>query len=99
MMGTPSGRIRQSVLDWLKDPAAHFPPTSLNPDPADPAAPGVTARAVAAKLDVPRRTAAAHLDFLTRLGLLRTRRRFLRTYYRRDEARIAEVAQLFEKNW
>ncbi|MBV1949005.1 helix-turn-helix domain-containing protein [Streptomyces sp. BV129] len=99
MMGTPSGRIRQSVLDWLKDPAAHFPPTSLHPGPADPAGTGVTARAVAAKLGVPRRTAAAHLDFLTRLGLLRTRRRFLRTYYRRDEARIAEVAQLFEKNW
>ncbi|MEU4112273.1 ArsR family transcriptional regulator [Streptomyces sp. NPDC048208] len=96
MMGTPSGRIRQSVLDWLKDPAAHFPPASLHPDPAGTA---VTARAVAAKLGVPRRTAAAHLDFLTRLGLLRTRRRFLRTYYRRDEARIAEVAQLFEKNW
>ncbi|MGC4999762.1 ArsR family transcriptional regulator [Streptomyces sp. DT195] len=96
MMGTPSGRIRQSVLDWLKDPAAHFPSAGLRPDPAGT---GVTTRAVAAKLGVPRRTAAAHLDFLARLGLLRTRRRFLRTYYRRDEARIAEVAQLFEKNW
>ncbi|MFJ3662768.1 ArsR family transcriptional regulator [Streptomyces sp. NPDC090119] len=94
MMGTPSGRVRQTVLDWLKDPAAHFPPASL-----DPVGTGVTLRAVAGKLGVPRRTAAAHLDFLARLGLLRTRRRLLRTYYRRDEARIAEVAQLFEKNW
>ncbi|MFG3094337.1 ArsR family transcriptional regulator [Streptomyces sp. NPDC048202] len=94
MMGTPSGRVRQTVLEWLKDPAAHFPPASL-----DPLGTGVTLRAVAAKLGVPRRTAAAHLDFLTRLGLLRTRRRLLRTYYRRDEARISEVAQLFEKNW
>ncbi|MFF0383335.1 ArsR family transcriptional regulator [Streptomyces sp. NPDC004286] len=94
MMGTPSGRVRQTVLDWLKDPAAHFPPASL-----DPLGTGVTPRAVAAKLGVPRRTAAAHLDFLTRLGLLSARRRLLRTYYRRDEARISEVAQLFEKNW
>ncbi|MFD8259466.1 ArsR family transcriptional regulator [Streptomyces griseoluteus] len=94
MTDAPSGRIRQTVLHWLKDPAAHFPPASL-----DPLGTGVTPRAVAAKLGVPRRTAAAHLDFLTRLGLLRSRRRLLRTYYRRDEARIAEVAQLFEKNW
>ncbi|MEU9920169.1 ArsR family transcriptional regulator [Streptomyces griseoluteus] len=94
MTGTPSGRIRQTVLHWLKDPPAHFPPASR-----DPLGAGVTSRAIAAKLGVPRRTAAAHLDFLTRLGLLRSRRRLLRTYYRRDEARIAEVAQLFEKNW
>ncbi|MFD4788465.1 ArsR family transcriptional regulator [Streptomyces sp. NPDC058459] len=94
MMGTPSGRVRQTVLEWLKHPAAHFPPASL--DPLDG---GVTARTVAARLGVHRRTAAAHLDLLARLGLLRTRRRLLRTYYRRDEARIAEVAQLFEKNW
>ncbi|MFB7778876.1 ArsR family transcriptional regulator [Streptomyces bauhiniae] len=94
MRGTPSGRIRQTLLDWLKDPPAHFPPASL-----DPLGAGVTPRAVAAKLGVPRRTAAAHLDFLARLGLLRARRRLLRTYYRRDEARITEVAQLFEKNW
>lgn len=94
MRGTPSGRIRQTLLDWLKDPPAHFPPASL-----DSLGAGVTPRAVAAKLGVPRRTATAHLDFLARLGLLRTRRRLLRTYYRRDEARITEVAQLFEKNW
>ncbi|MEV8045201.1 ArsR family transcriptional regulator [Streptomyces griseoluteus] len=94
MTGTPSGRIRQTVLYWLRDPAAHFPPASI-----DPLGTGVTSHALAAKLGVPRRTAVAHLDFLTRLGLLRGRRRLLRTYYHRDEARIAEVAQLFEKNW
>ncbi|MGW2212744.1 ArsR family transcriptional regulator [Streptomyces sp. NPDC001781] len=94
MMGAPSGRMRQTVLHWLEDPPAHFPPTGL-----DLLGTGVTPGAVAAKLGVPRRTAAAHLDLLTRLGLLRARRRLLRTYYRRDEARIAEVAQLFEKNW
>ncbi|MGW0881903.1 ArsR family transcriptional regulator [Streptomyces sp. NPDC002671] len=94
MMGTPSGRMRRAILEWLKDPAAHFPAR-----PRDPSATGVTARAVAAKLGVPRRTALAHLDFLTRLGLLRTRRIRCRTYYRRDEIRIAEVARLFEKGW
>ncbi|GHE03299.1 ArsR family transcriptional regulator [Streptomyces alanosinicus] len=95
MMGTPSGRMRQTILEWLKDPAAHFPA----PARRDLATTGVTARAVAAKLGVRRRTARAHLDFLTRLGLLRTQRQRLRTYYRRDEIRIAEVARVFEKGW
>ncbi|WP_225827469.1 helix-turn-helix domain-containing protein [Streptomyces naphthomycinicus] len=95
MMGTPSGRMRQTILEWLKDPAGHFPAAPRR----DPAGTGVTARAVAAKLGVPRRTAVAHLDFLTRLGVLRTRRVRCRTYYRRDEMRIAEVARMFEKGW
>lgn len=95
MMGTPSGRTRQTILEWLKDPAVHFP-ASRHRDVTDT---GVTARAVAAKLGVPRRTALAHLDLLSRLGLLRTRRIRCRTHYRRDEIRIAEVARMFEKGW
>ncbi|OLZ73484.1 ArsR family transcriptional regulator [Streptomyces sp. IMTB 2501] len=95
MMGTPSGRMRQTILEWLKDPADHFPA----PGRRDPAETGVTARAVAAKLGVRHRTARAHLDFLARLGVLRTHRLRCRTYYRRDEIRIAEVARVFEKGW
>ncbi|MFI0808994.1 ArsR family transcriptional regulator [Streptomyces echinatus] len=95
MTVTPSGRMRRTILAWLKDPAVHFPA----PPRRDLAATGVTARAVAAKLGVPRRTAAAHLDFLTRLGVLRTRRFRCRTHYLRDEIRIAEVARMFEKGW
>ncbi|GGW41789.1 hypothetical protein GCM10010503_17530 [Streptomyces lucensis JCM 4490] len=95
MTGTPSGRVRQTILELLKDPSAHFPA----PYRRDLAETGVTARALAARLGVPRRTALAHLDFLTRLGLLRTRRTCWRTRYRRDEIRIAEVARVFEKGW
>jgi ArsR family transcriptional regulator len=54
---------------------------------------------VAVKLGVPPGTARAHLDFLARLGLLRTRRVRCRVCYRRDEIRIAEVARVFEKGW
>ncbi len=53
MMGTPSGGMRHTILEWLKDPSAHFP-AGRRRAPADT---GVTARAVAAKLGVPRRTA------------------------------------------
>ncbi|MEU8690223.1 ArsR family transcriptional regulator [Streptomyces sp. NPDC048665] len=95
MTGAPSGRIRRTILEWLKDPAAHFPARGRR----DLAETGVTVRAVAVKLGVPPRTARAHLDFLTRLGLLRTRRVRCRVCYRRDEIRIAEVARVFEKGW
>ncbi|MGW2748256.1 ArsR family transcriptional regulator [Streptomyces sp. NPDC001450] len=96
MMRNPSGGMRQDILDWLKDPAAHFPSGRHHGDLAET---GVTARAVAAKLGVSRRTAAAHLDLLSSIGLLRTRRIRCRTHYRRDEIRIAEVARMFEKGW
>ncbi|MCZ0204634.1 helix-turn-helix domain-containing protein [Streptomyces sp. UMAF16] len=93
--GTPTGRIRHTILEWLKDPAAHFPAGRGR----DLAATGVSARAVAAKLGQPLRTVRAHLDFLARLGVLRTRRIRCRVHYRRDERRIAEVARMFEKGW
>ncbi|MEU9382553.1 winged helix-turn-helix domain-containing protein [Streptomyces sp. NPDC048279] len=86
---------RLDILDWLKDPAAHFPPRRH----ADLTENGVTVRAVAAKLGISRKAAGSHLGMLTRLGLLRTRRIRHRTYYQRDEIRIAEVARMFEKGW
>ncbi|MFG2968273.1 ArsR family transcriptional regulator [Streptomyces sp. NPDC048288] len=95
MLRNPTSAHRLDILDWLKDPAAHFPPQRHT----DLAEDGVTVRAVAAKLGVSRRVAGTHLALLTRLGLLRTKRIRHRTYYRRDEMRIAEVARMFEKGW
>ncbi|CAM5732583.1 helix-turn-helix domain-containing protein [Streptomyces fumanus] len=96
MLRTPVDAARRDILEWLKDPAAHFPPGRR---PADLVEHGVDAGAVAARLGVPRRVAASHLRFLAALGLLRTSRVRRRTYYRRDEVRIAEVARMFEKGW
>ncbi len=48
---------------------------------------------------MPRRVAERHLRLLVALGPLRTSRPRRRTYYRRDEVRIAEVARMFEKGW
>ncbi|UXY25940.1 ArsR family transcriptional regulator [Streptomyces sp. HUAS TT20] len=95
MLRNPVGVRRLDILEWLKDPAAHFPPQRH----IDPVEDGVTARAVAVKLGVPRRVAVTHLGLLTRLGLLRTKRVRYRTYYRRDDVRVAEVARIFEKGW
>ncbi|MFE7853561.1 ArsR family transcriptional regulator [Streptomyces sp. NPDC057403] len=95
MLRTPGGTLRQDILEWLKDPAAHFPAQPHG----DPVENGVTADAVAAKLGVPVAVALTHLELLADLGLLRTDGSRQHTRYRRDEIRIAEVARLFEKGW
>jgi DNA-binding transcriptional ArsR family regulator len=71
MLRRPVDGARLDILEWLKDPAAHFPPPCA---PAGPAAHGADADAVAARLGVPRRVAETHLALLTAVGLLRTGR-------------------------
>ncbi|WP_416957026.1 ArsR family transcriptional regulator [Streptomyces sp. Agncl-13] len=93
MLRTPVSQRRLDILEWLRDPAAHFPPHGYLAEA------GVSAEAVAAKLGVSRQVADTHLELLAGMGLLRRRRIRLRTYYRRDEVRIAEVARMFEKGW
>ncbi|MEU9733938.1 ArsR family transcriptional regulator [Streptomyces sp. NPDC048002] len=95
MVRTPVSERRLDILEWLKDPSTHFPPQRHGDLVED----GVTSAAVAAKLGVDRKVADSHLGLLTGIGLLRTRRIRRRTYYRRDEIRIAEVARMFEKGW
>lgn len=95
MLRVPVGGRRLDILEWLRDPAAHFPPQRYG----DPAEDGVDAAALAAKLGVSRTAARTHLDLLTAIGLLRARKVGRRTFYRRDEYRIAEVRHLFEKGW
>ncbi|MFH0173849.1 ArsR family transcriptional regulator [Streptomyces cacaoi] len=95
MLRTPVSERRLEILEWLKEPARHFPPQRHGDLVED----GVTADVVAAKLGVRRQVADTHLGLLAGIGLLRAKRIRRRTYYRRDEMRIAEVARMFEKGW
>ncbi|MDQ0579207.1 ArsR family transcriptional regulator [Streptomyces rishiriensis] len=95
MLRTPVSERRLDILEWLKEPARHFPPQRHGDLVED----GVTADVVAAKLGVCRQAAGTHLALLAGVGLLRAKRIRRRTYYRRDEMRIAEVARMFEKGW
>ncbi|MER6375201.1 ArsR family transcriptional regulator [Streptomyces mirabilis] len=97
MLRVPVGGQRLDILEWLRDPAAHFPPERHGSlvDGVE----GVDAATVATKLGVSHAVARTHLDLLVGVGLLRARKVGRRTLYRRDEYRIAEVRSLFEKGW
>ncbi|MEV6194881.1 helix-turn-helix domain-containing protein [Streptomyces sp. NPDC051920] len=95
MLRGPGNSQRLDILEWLRAPASHFPPQRG----ADLVQDGVSPDSLAAKLGVSRAVARTHLDLLAGVGLLRAKKLGRRTYYRRDEYRIAEVSRYFEKGW
>ena len=78
---------RLQILEWLKDPRAHFPP-QVDGDLVED---GVCGVFIAEKLGVSQPTASEHLKVLSQAGLVRAKRIKQWTFYRRDEARIAEI--------
>lgn len=86
---------RLLILDWLKDPRAHFPPQA----DGDLVEDGVCGLLIAEKLCVSQPTASGHLKILSQAGLLRSKRIKQWTFYKRDEAGIAaikhEIAEAF----
>lgn len=78
---------RLQILEWLKDPRAHFRPQV----DGDLVRDGVCGLLIAEKLQVSQPTASEHLKVLARAGLIRSKRIKQWTFYRRDEARIREL--------
>jgi len=75
---------RLQILDWLRDPVAHFPP-QRDGDLVDD---GVCVVFITEKLGVAQPTATAHLQALARAGLVTSKRIGQWTFYKRDEAAI-----------
>lgn len=86
---------RLAILDWLKDPTAHFPPQK-DGDLVDD---GVCGVFIADKLGISQPAAGEHLKLLVRVGLLRSRRIKQWTFYRRDEERITEAKRALTEGW
>ncbi|AXK35073.1 ArsR family transcriptional regulator [Streptomyces armeniacus] len=86
---------RLAVLEWLRDPAAHFAPQR----DGDLVEDGVCSVLIAEKLGVSQPTASVHLRLLTGAGLLRAKKIKQWTFYQRDEQRIAEVKRMFDEGW
>ena len=80
-------RIR--ILEWLKDPVAHFPVQVHG----DPLVDGACNQFIADKLGVSQPAASRHLKVLTDAGLIIPTPRKGWTYYRRDEAAIEALKQ------
>jgi DNA-binding transcriptional ArsR family regulator len=80
---------RLQVLQWLKDPLAHFPPQREG-DLVDD---GVCVLFIAQKLGVAQPTATSHLQVLARVGLVTSKRLGQWTYYKRDEPAIAALKE------
>jgi DNA-binding transcriptional ArsR family regulator len=80
---------RLQILEWLKDPVAHFPPQR----DGDLVKDGVCVVFIADKLGVAQPTATSHLQTLARVGLVRSKRVGQWTFYKRDEKAIAGLAR------
>jgi DNA-binding transcriptional ArsR family regulator len=80
---------RLHVLEWLRDPRAHFP-AQRDGDLVDD---GVCVLFIANKLGVAQPTATAHMQALARAGLVTSKRIGQWTFYKRDEAALAALKQ------
>ncbi|HVT58014.1 MAG TPA: helix-turn-helix domain-containing protein [Thermoanaerobaculia bacterium] len=86
---------RLEILNWLKDPRAHFPP-QLD---GDLIRDGVCSLFIAQKLGVTPSTASEHLRILSQAGLVHGKRIKQWTFYKRDEQRIAELKRELQSGW
>ena len=85
---------RLEVLNWLKDPRAHFPAQV----DGDLVRDGVCGLFIAQKLGVSPPTASEQ-RVLSQAGLVRGKRTKQWTFYKRDERRTAEVKKAFQSPW
>ena len=83
---------RLQILDWLKDPEAHFRP-QVDGDLVDD---GVCTLLIAEKLGVSQPTVSEHLKLLSQAGLIRGKRIKQWVFYKRDEARIRAVKKAIQ---
>lgn len=86
---------RLQILEWLRDPVAHFPPQVDGDLETD----GVCAVLIAEKLRVSQPTASEHLKVLAAARLVEAKRIKQWVFYRRNEDRIREVKQAFHSDW
>ena len=78
---------RLQILEWLKEPRAHF----REQVDGDLVTDGVCGLLIAEKLGVSQPTLSEHMKLLVQAGLVRPKRIKQWIFYRRDEDRIAAI--------
>jgi len=85
---------RLQILEWLKDPRAHFP-EQVDGDLVDD---GVCGIFIAEKLGVSQPTASVHLKIMTGADLLTAKKIKQWTFYKRNEKGIRAVKATLAKS-
>ena len=88
-----SNRRRLQILEWLKQPKAHFPKQVEGDLERD----GVCGLFLAKKLKVTQPTASEHLGILVRAGLIRAKKIKQWTFYRRNEGALRALKNSLAK--
>jgi len=83
---------RLQILDWLKNPRAHFPPQA----DGDLVEDGVCGVFIADKLGISQPTLSEHMRVLVQSGLVVPKRIRQWTFYKRDEEQIRAARALVE---
>jgi DNA-binding transcriptional ArsR family regulator len=86
---------RLMILEWLREPRAHFPPQQ----DGDLVRDGVCSLLIAEKLGVSQPTCGEHLKVLTRAGLVHGKKIKQWVFYRRDEERIEAIKSTLGGQW
>lgn len=89
-----SNEARLQILEWLKDPAAHFGPQ----DGIDLIEVGVCVSQITEKLNMTQSTASQYLSTLQKAGLIKATRIGKWTYYKRDEEAIKNLGLYIQKD-
>lgn len=89
-----SNRTRLDILKGLKDPANHFPPQ----DEGDVHTVGVCVSSIQEGVGLSQSTVSNYLATLQRAGLVDVRRIGQWTYYKRNEAAIAALAEMIGRD-
>ena len=83
---------RLPILNWLKDPRAHFPPQVAGDLVED----GVCGVFIADKLGITQPTLTEHMRVLIQAGLVVPKRIKQWTFYKRDESRVRAVKKVLQ---
>jgi len=87
-----SNKTRMQILEWLKDPELHFPPSERDVKEV-----GVCVGEIQKKVNLTQSTVSEYLSLLQRNGLVESTRIGQWTYYKRNEQTLNEFKALINK--
>ncbi|MET1056220.1 MAG: metalloregulator ArsR/SmtB family transcription factor [Pedobacter sp.] len=87
-----SNKKRLLILEWLKDPAAHFPDHESHSNEF-----GICVGQIQQKAGLTQSTVSEYLSLLQRTGLIESTRVGQWTYYKRNEAAFERLKELINK--